>query len=1397
MSKVIPFRRGDPAGHETTSRGVVGGGGAPYNDRSVSTRAETIVQNGEPFLVGEWLVEPTLNRLSRGGESIQLELKAIDVLLCLVSRAGEVVSKPTLFDTVWQTEFVSDSSITSRIGELRAAFGDDAQNPTYIETIRKRGYRLIAEVRAATPTSDASDPMPDAVPSPEAERNPYPGLAAFSEADADRFFGRENEVAALWRRITARRLLAVIGPSGVGKSSLLRAGVAARAPPGWRVVVFTPGDAPMLSLARALAPDHAGDPAAMARLLGFNDSDTALAVVSRWRGIHKEVVLVVDQFEELFTLNPPEVQESFVGLLRRLVDAADVHLVLAMRDDYLYRCQQFEEIAPIFRDLTPLPPPTAEGLRRALKEPAGRQLYRFSSELLVDRMIAEVEGERGALPLMAFAVHRLWEERDRDERLLTEEAYQRIGGVEGALAQHAEQTLERIGFERLPIVREMFRNLVTAEGTRAVREWDEILSIFRDPRTESRAEEVLRTLLDSRLLTSFNLREGDEAPTRQVEIIHESLLASWPRLVRWQTQDADSARLRDELRQAARLWDDHERAKDYLWTGTAFREFAVWREHYPGGLTDLEEAFASGMTSLATRRRRTRRAAVAATLAVLLAVLAVVGTLWRRSVQEARRAEAAKLLALGQLRLEDYPTATLAHAIASLELADTPEARRLALRALWEGPTAFVVNEDQTRDVEFAAGGDLLVQAIQGSVKHHLRVVTRDGSSRLLDHAHDCEMVNIGLNPEGTMMFSESMVPSKSPQHLALWSLPEGAKIADFRFPPGGKLMFGSASWRPSGLVIGVLRADQRDVHILNLDGTSNRLTTVARRAGTSFVATMACDLLGTHWLALAEDDVVSVYRFSDSGLSEPRRLRRSGHTVRSIAFDAEGRFLATAYVDGQFRIWDPESAAVVESFAGPPGVIRIRVLDDPLRVVADSSDGEVLTTRIWSAGDDGVRLLRSIESAHMGSYPGVDILDWTWDRERRLLAKSGPDNVTRVWSLNGPADADPTVLKRGDVGLSFNHAFSPGSDWLATADGSGLALWPLGRQYHSILRMHDQPVWSLAFGPRGAWLASGDFAGTVNLTPLEGDVPPPGHVVYQGKYPVTSMAADSDGARLLATSQLTDAAAVIPLDGGLPSSLTGLEYGYGGAFNPDGRLAVVAGTGRDNVRRLYLLRADSAEPVADFELAGGVGGDVTIEDDGHILSCGPSGVFRTDPSTGGSELLFDGICGRFAVSSDGRRIALVETNVALARATSGRVVIMDLDAGTKRFLESHGGEVWSVAIDPTGAVVATGDREGVLRVGPANGDEPYLLLGHEGRIWDVELDPLGRWIATGGEDASVRIWPMPDLSKPPLHSLPHDELIAKLKTLTNLRVVRDSESATGWTLTHEPFLGWEIVPSW
>ena len=282
----------------------------------------------------------------------------------------------------------------------------------------------------------------------------------------------------------------------------------------------------------------------------------------------------------------------------------------------------------------------------------------------------------------------------------------------GALAQHAEATMDRIGPERQGMVREIFRNLVTAQGTRAVAEREELLSLFPDRKA---AEEVLRAA-DRRAAAddvrgeSLRGRLRDVAeesavavPARgstlhRIEVVHESLLKAWPRLVRWQAQDEEGAVLRDQLKQAAHLWEEKGRSPDVLWSGTAFREFELWRERYAGKLTALEEHYAQAMVERARRRRRLRRGAVAAAFLVLAGVSAAIAVSRHQAARardqaraEALRAEASRLVTLAQLRLADDPTEALAYATASLELADTPEARVFVMKALWEAPPSFTL----------------------------------------------------------------------------------------------------------------------------------------------------------------------------------------------------------------------------------------------------------------------------------------------------------------------------------------------------------------------------------------------------------------------------------------------------------------------------------------------------------------------------------------------------------------------------------------------------------------------------------------------------------------------------------------------------------------------------------
>ncbi len=143
------------------------------------------------------------------------------------------------------------------------------------------------------------------------------------------------------------------------------------------------------------------------------------------------------------------------------------------------------------------------------------------------------------------------------------------------------------------------------------------------------------------------------------------------------------------------------------------------------------------------------------------------------------------------------------------------------------------------------------------------------------------------------------------------------------------------------------------------------------------------------------------------------------------------------------------------------------------------------------------------------------------------------------------------------------------------------------------------------------------------------------------------------------------------------------------------------------------------------------------------------------------------------------------------------RLSVKDLETRTTRELTSHGTSVAMAIFDSSGDVVVSVDHQGIVRAGPATGDEPHLLLGHKGEVDSVAVSPDGRWIATGAGDKLISLWPMPDLSKPPLHTWPRGELLAKLRSLTNLRAVEDPDSPTGWKLEVGPFPGWEKVPSW
>jgi WD40 repeat protein len=1190
------------------------------------------------------------------------------------------------------------------------------------------------------------------------EKSPYPGLGSFAESDAANFFGREAEVAEIWKYLSGPpRLLGVIGPSGAGKSSLMRAGVMAARPEGWRAVAMTPGPRPFASLASALAPEVVGDVAAVGGLARLDEPDVAARLFAGWKKRCAGALLVIDQFEELFTLSPAETQARFASIIGRLPIESDVHVVLSMRDDFLIRCREQEDLSPVFAQLVPLQPLSGDALRRALVQPALNNGYRFEDEALVEEIVGQIGGERAALPLGAFAMARLWERRDRQNGVLTRAGYRGIGAVGGALAQHAEATLGEIGVERIAVVREIFRNLVTSHGTRASRSRQELMSLF--PEGDGG---VIDALVNARLLTSYE--EG------RIEIVHESLLAAWPRLVQWQAQDADGVVMRDHLRQAAELWEERGRSEEMVWSGTAYREYEVWRTRYPGALSTREEDFARAMESRARRSGRRKQLAVAAALVLAVAIAATFGVLWRRTgeaareatlaaeraTQASRRAEASKLVTLARAELGQYPapsysSAALAYAIASLRIHDTREGRLAALEALWRGPTGFLLESNRS-DVAFSPDGRWL--AFDDYKRIHL---WERGKARPVDLEKAGASLVIQFSGDGSHLLrvsADSYFNTETPLQAEIQRVSDGNVIQAWAIE--------RKKGTPPRLAIAAESARIRDSDV--------RL--VSRKAGAFSISSRSLDPGG-----------------------EPRSLG----SIAATGLDADAFPLVDAR--GERALYDDRG--VLRLITLDPGRPASRELPYRLDVPASrrlhqkaalSADGSLFAL----AQENGVVQVGRLDGTALRKLDGApDPIDVTFDRDGRMLAVSVKGFI-ELWDLRAPPGARPLQLRftRGD--LDFHKLASFVDGWVGGATiPHNNVLWAVSPRLPHTLN-HGGQVYGLAFSPDGKSLFSTSTQGTVIRWRLDGDWSDP-RIVFQKPGSVfNSVAVSPDGRHLLVGGGVTSVW-LVPLDRGEPKPLGSFRSRvWPVAFSPDGRRAATACGGRVTIWDLDTGR----EVTMGTEDAGNFF-QIRFSPDGKsLVTAGQFGAWLWDLETGAARSLGPGNFVDF--SRDGRRLYSASGSDIRPRAAaapleggSGHVRVIEIDSGESRSIRTHGERAAGAWLDPGGTRLITIGFDGILRVGPIDGEEPQLLFGHDGIILGAAVSPDGKWIATGGNDGTVRLWPMPDVTRPPLHALPRNVLIRRLGEFTNFRAVADPKKPSAYALEVEPFRGWGDVPSW
>jgi eukaryotic-like serine/threonine-protein kinase len=479
------------------------------------------------------------------------------------------------------------------------------------------------------------------------DESPYPGLTAFQESDANRFFGRSQDIAGMIARLRDQPLVAVVGPSGVGKSSFVRAGVVpalkATGEP-WEVLIIRPGRYPLSALAstlEALRDTRDSDPTIDDPVFKLRSEPGIFGARLRARARRKrtQILLFVDQHEELYTLvADPAERRAFTTCLASAGDdpSGPLRVVVSMRSDFLDRAAEDRRfVDELTRGLVFLQPPSRAGLEEALTQPLELAGYSFESGV-AHAMLDSLEQTSGALPLLQFTAAKLWDTRDRQRRVLPRDTYLAMGGVAGALATHADEVLAGLSASDQRVVRAIFQRLVTPERTRAIVDASELKDIGPD------VDRLIAHLVGARLLVVQTRGEGAGA----VELVHESLIKSWPQLARWLDENQEDVAYLAQIRAAAKQWDSKGRPEGLLWRNEAMEEARLWRARYQGELPPRERDFLDAVIELGTRAARKKRRAVIGAFAFLLALVAAAGAalfvIAQKEIETARERDLAR-----------------------------------------------------------------------------------------------------------------------------------------------------------------------------------------------------------------------------------------------------------------------------------------------------------------------------------------------------------------------------------------------------------------------------------------------------------------------------------------------------------------------------------------------------------------------------------------------------------------------------------------------------------------------------------------------------------------------------------------------------------------------------------
>ncbi|NMG21022.1 eIF2A-related protein, partial [Brasilonema bromeliae] len=1127
---------------------------------------------------------------------------------------------------------------------------------------------------------------------------PYRGLSYFETQHAELFFGRNSQIDELKTATQHRNFIPILGASGSGKSSLVFAGLIPKlAEQGnWLFTYFRLGshDDPFYAIAEALLPLYRSDDektTAMVLAQKLKDNKLEIAkILTRIQGKHPQykLLLIADQFEQLYTSYKDEIQHLFLDLLLSIIQASNDEslstvMVTTMRADFLDKALSYPPFAEALKqgDIK-LGSMTPDKLEQVIEKPALKYGVTFQDGL-VERILGDIYNKEDCLPLLAFALEELWNKRTerlkkaalqgkQTDRQLTHEDYTAIGQVKGALATYADDVYNNLTLEQKEQVPKIFIQLVNfSQFTKDRTDRRYVRRVAKKTELGEKRWRLVQILAEKRLVVTN--RNADNEDT--VEIIHETLIKQWPLIETWMNENRDFGTWLERMRAAMSQWEKSDRDSGALLRGKPLADAEDWLQKHEEDLTNEKEYIHQSLQLREQEKAEKERQE----LEKLEAQVALDTATERNQILTDANQKAKKKIRysniylavsvfLGAVFLGSAAIAINKQLEAQkgtkLEQAGVNALRQMPsgeidalLSAMQAGQELKQMIRDNTLLKDYPATSPLLaLQKIEDSIHEQNRIDTGQEQIKSVSFSPDGKYIATAGKNDTVILWSpsgEKKWIKKGLQRV----LADSVKTMNFvAFSPDGKK----------------IAAGEGDGTITLWDLSGNQLTSF--KASTTNFKSLSFSPDGQK-IATADEEKARLWDLWGKQLAE-----FVGHKgrVNSISFNPNGQQVATAGYDGTVRLWEV-SGKQLKQFTAHKG--------QQILSLSFSPDGKYLTT---AATGDNTALLWNLSAqdpvkleGHQGS-----VLNVGFSRDGKIIATTSNDGTVRLWDLSGK----PITTLQGHRGAVSSASFSPDGKYLVTGGVDNTArIWNLSKHNQPINKFqgHQKDVNSVSFSSTGQQIVTADHEGIVKLWNLSGQEQASWQADRRG--PLWSVNFSPDG-QLIATGGYDNTVAIWDLSGKLKTRLKGHKNLINNlSFSPNGQMIVTSGA--DKTARLWNLS-----------------GKLLTILEGH-----------------------QDVVERASFSPDEKTIA--------TGGWDGNVIIWDLSGHKIKEWQTKQGKISGLSFSPDGKQLATADKSGVIKIWNLSGNQPLEFFSYQTGVSSLSFSPNGQYLASGGMDSTVRLW--------------------------------------------------------